>query len=384
MLQNWSNHISQVYTQTLANRLQNSGKTRSVAVISREQDPFRADFLVRKVADEFNQSIPVFLINHAREAPYQRFNNGDIEKCFENICDALNPKPDVVHFGHLNHLSLRLASRARDLLKAKIIYTLHDYWLMCPRGQFLINGVASQFEKKEPYELCQGQNDEKCAKRCFTSRFATGQSVTNDEELRYWTWWINQRMKSVQETVHAIDLFIAPSKYIEQRFRTEFNIPKEKITFLPYGFDHSVLRGRHRNRKTDDPITFGYIGRHAPSKGINLLIEAAAEIVQSRPELKEKFRVVIYGRKDPTTSVPLHARAEKCQATIEWRSEYRNIDIVSNVFNHVDCIVVPSIWDENSPLVIHEALQCKVPVITANHGGMVRHNVEQIIHNQLY
>jgi len=32
--------------------------------------------------------------------------------------------------------------------------------------------------------------------------------------------------------------------------------------------------------------------------------------------------------------------------------------------------VVPSIWDENSPLVIHEAQQCGVPVITANHGGM--------------
>ena len=32
--------------------------------------------------------------------------------------------------------------------------------------------------------------------------------------------------------------------------------------------------------------------------------------------------------------------------------------------------MVPSIWDENSPLVIHEAQQCGVPVITANHGGM--------------
>ena len=31
---------------------------------------------------------------------------------------------------------------------------------------------------------------------------------------------------------------------------------------------------------------------------------------------------------------------------------------------------MPSIWDENSPLVIHEAQQCGVPVITAEHGGM--------------
>jgi MoaA/NifB/PqqE/SkfB family radical SAM enzyme len=40
------------------------------------------------------------------------------------------------------------------------------------------------------------------------------------------------------------------------------------------------------------------------------------------------------------------------------------------VFDHVDAIVVPSIWMENSPLVIHEALQARVPVVTADAGGM--------------
>ena len=41
----------------------------------------------------------------------------------------------------------------------------------------------------------------------------------------------------------------------------------------------------------------------------------------------------------------------------------------ADVFNHCDAIVVPSIWAENSPLVIHEALQARVPVITADYGG---------------
>jgi hypothetical protein len=145
-----------------------------VSVIAREQDPFRADFLVRQTHDEHDPSIPIFLINHAREAPYQRFVNSDIDRCFENICRQLHPKPNIVHFGHLNHLSLTLPQRARDILGAKIVYTLHDFWLMCPRGQFLINGVASTFANQRPYELCTGQDDEKCASKCFTSRFATG------------------------------------------------------------------------------------------------------------------------------------------------------------------------------------------------------------------
>jgi radical SAM protein with 4Fe4S-binding SPASM domain len=52
---------------------------------------------------------------------------------------------------------------------------------------------------------------------------------------------------------------------------------------------------------------------------------------------------------------------------------YRNENIVEDVFNKVDAIVVPSIWGENSPLVIHEAQQVKVPVITSDYGGMAEY-----------
>ena len=58
---------------------------------------------------------------------------------------------------------------------------------------------------------------------------------------------------------------------------------------------------------------------------------------------------------------------------IEWMAEYRNPEIVSEVFDRCDAIVVPSIWAENSPLVIHEALQAGVPVITADYGGMAEY-----------
>ena len=58
--------------------------------------------------------------------------------------------------------------------------------------------------------------------------------------------------------------------------------------------------------------------------------------------------------------------------------EYCNSDIVREVFNRCDAVVVPSIWVENSPLVIHEALQARIPVITAASGGMA----EYIHHEQ--
>ena len=67
---------------------------------------------------------------------------------------------------------------------------------------------------------------------------------------------------------------------------------------------------------------------------------------------------------------------------VEWVPEYRNQEIVRDVFNRVDAIVVPSVWVENSPLVIHEAQQARVPVITADAGGMaeyVHHEVNGLL-----
>jgi len=79
----------------------------------------------------------------------------------------------------------------------------------------------------------------------------------------------------------------------------------------------------------------------------------------------------------PQNTGALHALVARLplpvQMRIEWQPEYQNEHIVKDVFNQVDCIVVPSIWVENSPLVIHEAIQVSVPVITANVGGMAEY-----------
>lgn len=199
-----------------------------------------------------------------------------------------------------------------------------------------------------------------------------GMPTSKDREMEYWTWWINERMRAIRQTCDAIDMFIAPSHHLQKRFIDEFGLSAEKIKYLPYGFDRSILAHRQRVRQLNEPLIFGYIGRHAPSKGINLLLEAAQQIVRTQPELANRFRLAIYGRPDATTTSNLQAMAKAAGVSVEWRPEYKNSEIVDRVFNHVDCIIVPSIWEENSPLVIHEAQQCRVPVITANQGGMVR------------
>jgi glycosyltransferase involved in cell wall biosynthesis len=44
---------------------------------------------------------------------------------------------------------------------------------------------------------------------------------------------------------------------------------------------------------------------------------------------------------------------------------------VPEFLHSVDCLVVPSIWQENSPLTIHEAFMAGVPVVASRMGGHV-------------
>jgi glycosyltransferase involved in cell wall biosynthesis len=136
------------------------------------------------------------------------------------------------------------------------------------------------------------------------------------------------------------------------------------LTYLDYGFYRQRLAGRRRT--LGEPFTFGYIGTHIPAKGIQVLLEAYGK-------LRGNCKLRIWGRprgqmtsalkRKAVESIPVHERQ------IEWHPEYKNQDIVYKVFNRVDAIVVPSMWTENSPLVIHEAQQ---PTIRGMTGTMTK------------
>lgn len=364
---------SEVYAQTLALQLLHSQKCANVSVVAREHDPFRQDFDVRRTVDDADASLPVYLVNYPREAPYYQFISTQMDDAFRGLMKDI--KPTIVHFHHLNHLSLNLPKIAREEFNCKTIYTLHDFWLMCPRGQFLVTGVTNS-TRAEPWQQCTKQVDKKCATDCFTNRYATGDENLTEFELNYWTQWINKRMAAVRSMCEHVDAFVAPSMHLQQKYIKEFHLPEHKIVQQPYGFDRVRLSGRQRIKSSDDPLVFAYIGRHQPSKGINLLVEAALEIIKANPNMHQKFIVKIYGRADMNSTTALQRRMDEAlpnglaNVVFEWHKEYNNFNIVGEVFNKVDVIVVPSIWEENSPLVIHEAQQCGVPVITANHGGM--------------
>jgi len=350
---------SEVYSQSICNEL---SKHHKVSVLTREENPYLHCFSIRKQI--VNDNLTLYFVNNPQGK--DGYRHKPIDDNFAELIKQI--KPDIAHIGHLNHLSTGLIDELNKL-KITIVYTLHDFWLMCPRGQFLTRSIGNS----NNFQLCEKQDDKKCAIDCYKVYFS-GREENEKAEIENWSSWSHQRMVETKAIINKVDLFIAPSHYLRNRFINDFGVSENKIIYLNYGFPTEYLTQTVKSKEKTN-YTFGYIGTHIPAKGLNILIEAFKQI-------EERATLKIFGRANGQSTNALKALAETSQNKIEFSGEYINHNLANDVFSNVDCIVVPSIWGENSPLVIHEAQSCKVPVITANFGGMkeyVQHNVNGLL-----
>jgi glycosyltransferase involved in cell wall biosynthesis len=345
---------SEVYSQSICDEL---SKRHEVAVFTREENPFAPDFTIRSKNE--HERLSIHLANMARGK--DGFRHNELDMLFTELVRSF--RPDVAHIGHLNHLTTGIVDVLHDA-GVPIVFTLHDFWLMCPRGQFL----QRNFGEGRLHELCDRQENAKCANTCY-GMFHTGTSETGTSDSDYWTAWIADRMAASHAIIDKADVFIAPSHHLLNRFVSVFGMPKEKVIYLDYGFPTHYLKPNVK-KMASEKFRFGYIGTHIPAKGVNLLIEAF-DGVSDRAEL------YIWGAKDAQSTNALRAIAEGVP-NISFMGAYVNSNLADEVFSRVDCIVVPSIWTENSPLVIHEAQACQIPVITADVGGMAEYVQHQV------
>jgi len=104
-----------------------------------------------------------------------------------------------------------------------------------------------------------------------------------------------------------------------------------------------------------------------PPACIHVLLQAFNRIEKQNVELRIHgyFAPFQLGFED----YPDYLRSLCKKDTLQWCGKYENRDI-ARLLSHIDVLVVPSIWYENSPLTIHEAFMAGIPVITSNIGGM--------------
>ncbi|MEI6805495.1 MAG: glycosyltransferase [Myxococcaceae bacterium] len=159
---------SEVYSQQLCHGL---SERHEVHVFTRQENVFKSDYEIHVEQDNLNSKVTLHVANMPKLRLLQRYQHDVLDRIFEQLLDGLNP--DVVHIGHLNHLSTGLVALIHKR-NIPIVFTLHDYWLMCPRGQFL------QRNSKEPWALCDGQENRKCAESCFSGFFSGCSELDTD------------------------------------------------------------------------------------------------------------------------------------------------------------------------------------------------------------
>jgi glycosyltransferase involved in cell wall biosynthesis len=173
-----------------------------------------------------------------------------------------------------------------------------------------------------------------------------------------------------------INHIIAPSSYMRDMMVLN-NISADKITVSPYGVE--IPEGSV-DKEPASIVRFGFIGRVIVIKGVHVLLEAFAAL----PEwARQRAQLTIYGDISDLSDHYIHALKQKAASLpqINFAGRVDNADI-SQIYRHIDCLVVPSLWPENCPVTILEAQAHHTPVITSKIGSitdLIRHEDNGLI-----
>jgi len=257
-------------------------------------------------------------------------------------------QPDVVHFQHTLFIGYdAIRETRRTLPHVPIVHTLHEFLPICH--------AKGQMVRTMDNSLCDEQTPRRCHE-CFP-------------EYSPQTFFLRTRF--IQAQLDLVDLFVAPSRTLLERF-VAWGIPRERILFEDYGRriappSGDADAGGRRERR--DRI--GFFGQLSPHKGIDMLLTAmqnlAADPAGASPHLTvhgANLDLQDHAFRDEVTRL-LDATCD----SVTFAGPYRP-DRVAELMRAVDWAVVPSIWWENSPLVIQEAFAQGRPVICSDVGGM--------------
>lgn len=272
-------------------------------------------------------------------------------------------KPDVVHFQHLINLSVGLP-RLAHRKKIACCFTLHDFWLLCPQI-FLLKPdmqLCTEFSPRDCLSCTQEQTGyylltNECTQAMESTRNRVKQVLNFKKKsinlfaLGLWRhYW-------VKKIVRAVDIFIAPSRFLREQY-VRYGFDPGKIVFIRHGFTKIQFDGLVK--KPSDRLRFAFIGSPREYKGIGVLIEAFNRIT-------EPAELRIYGTIPSEALQELTGQAKNPH--IYFMGELRQEDKKS-AFAEIDVLIVPSRCYENCPVVINEAFMAKTPVIATALGGM--------------
>lgn len=242
-------------------------------------------------------------------------------------------QPDVCHLNNFNYqltpsiiLEIRKWSK-----KCKILYTAHDYQLVCP------NHMCRTVGSNENCEKCLGGHFMNCTKgKCIHGSLA--KSAIGTLEATFWKW------KGVYK---YLDTIICCSRFMKTKLDT-YPVLAGKTVAL-HNFVEPV-----ETKKVNKQDYILYFGRFSQEKGIGTLIQVAKEL----PDVQFIF----------AGSGPLEDQLAGV-ANIK-NVGFQRGEALEKLIREARFTVYPSEWYENCPFSVMESQMYGTPVLGADIGGI--------------
>ena len=364
---------SEIYAFELCREL---SRRHDVFLVTAELDPSAPHGTIRWRAHE---GLPVIeIVNNWQVDGFEdTYASPRLGEQLDTVLDAV--QPHVLHVHNLLNLSFDLPRRARARGIATVA-TLHDYTLVCASGGQRVHVAESH--------VCEIIDPERCS-RCFAaspyhafmvaSRLSRGPAgglirrvaplarrllpVVTDAAARRLPMLpatpqqIAARLTRGREVFTDIDLFVSPSRAMAVEYE-RLGMDPRRLEVSDYGFPVPAPAVR----RASGVARFGFVGTMAWHKGAHVLLDAAKR-------LSGAFEIVVAG--DANVGPEYFARLQRDAGglPVRFAGAFDRRD-VARIYGDLDVLVVPSLWPENSPLVIHEAFMHGVAVVGARVGGI--------------
>lgn len=271
---------------------------------------------------------------HNLNAPFRIIYNFQARQAIRKVLDDF--KPDIVHLNNIQfHLTPSIIIETNKWRKetkhnCKIIYTAHDYQLVCPsHGLFDVN--------VKPCELCLDGK----YKHCFQTKCVK-----------------NSRAKSLLGTIDGyfwkhnpaysyVDAIICCSQFLKEKLDTQPQFRNKTITLHNF---KDVAKVDNVEKK-DYILEFGKLCK---DKGTETLLE----VVKRNPD--KKFVFVGYG---PATELMDNI------SNVEYLG-FKSGDELNRLIAEASLSICPSEWYENCPFSVIESISLGTPVVGSRMGGI--------------
>ncbi len=256
-------------------------------------------------------------------------------------------KPEVIHLNNFNYqltpsIILEIVKwRKAASQNCRIVYTAHDFQLICPNHQ-LFNPVENHICEK-----CIGSGNMRflnCAKgKCIHSSGA--RSLLGFCEAYYW---------NARSVYRFLDVIICPSRFMKEKLDTN-PLLASKTVFLRNFFGTAPKETTDAASLPVLPSRYVlYFGRFSAEKGIDTLLNAA----EALPDIPFVF----------AGSGPLQDRLEKINHITNVG--FLSGSVLNGVIRNAAFSVIPSEVYDNCPYAAIESLMLGTPVLGARIGGI--------------